>query len=259
MRVLHFQLTALKRRANRRKLASVEIRQFTVVKLQAPKQSKIERLRTVEALHLSRRTGVFRVAEIQDFDDEAGVIVFERLTAMKSLRQLFTVPQNLGLAARAGHVLATIHTAGLDGSSKVKWHGDFGLRNLFYSEARDEFLVLDWNNAHWVGVPGEQTPPPLTQDLAMFLISLFIRRPGGPLPVRNIPRIAAMFLEAYAKERGGQDVVALRSEFVPILRDRVRHLFRRKGILFAIIYLASIFHAWWFVRRYRLPGSLGGN
>ena len=155
-------MTLPKGRANRRKLSSVEIRQFTVVKRQPPEQSKFERLRTMEALHLSRRTGIFRVAEILDFDDEAGLIVFKRLTGMKPLRQLFTVPRHLGLAARAGHALATIHTAGLDGSSKVKWHGDFGLGNLFYSKTRDELLILDWNYNYWVGVPCEQSPSSLT-------------------------------------------------------------------------------------------------
>jgi SAM-dependent methyltransferase len=190
---------------------AISVRGDTVVKRQEPGTSRRERLRTLAGRQVGLETGLFNVPDIVSFDDSLGEIVFERLRATK-LRQMLTDPdRGMELVGRAARALAAIHgqmeatdppaqdadSPGPRGSAgrTVPLHGDFGINNLFYLAPSDRLVIIDWANADWIGVDADRGAPEI--DLAVFLMSLFLRRVFERSPVFRRYDVARHFLATY--------------------------------------------------------------
>jgi hypothetical protein len=242
----------------------VSVEGDTVVKIQEPRASRKERLRTEAGREVGRQTGLFRVPEIVAFDDSRGQIVFERLQLTGIRECLSEAGRSMDLAGRAAGVLAAIHSrmAPSDGTGKgtspavgigltrrtVPLHGDFGMRNIFCIRDSDDLVVIDWASADWMGVDADLGAPEL--DVAVFLISFFHRRLFGPWPIAHRHEVARRFLRTYAAESPrGLDVDTLRSVVSATQPGFNQGTRRGKGYLRALAYRPSMIDLGFFLRR----------
>jgi hypothetical protein len=236
----------------------------TVVKIQEPGASRRERLRTLAARQVGRQTGLFVVPEIVSFDDSRGEIVFERLPLTGLRQALSERDRSLELIGRAAVALAAIHgqmrseEASIEirpgakaispGRDSVPLHGDFGMHNVCYLPASDEIAIIDWANAEWTGVDADLGPPEI--DVAVFLVSLFHRRPFGPWPISRRHELARHFLDRYtAAGPQGLDVDRLRAIVAAIGPEHARLTRRLKGNLRALGYYHNMIDLYFFLRR----------
>jgi tRNA A-37 threonylcarbamoyl transferase component Bud32 len=228
----------------------------TVVKIQEPQASLRERLRTQAGQLVGRETGLFVVPEIVSFDDTRGEIVFERLR-LTGIRQILADgTRSMEVAGKAAEVLTAIHShmvprpdecppsypdeAGMVHKREaVPLHGDFGMRNIFWTADSDLPVVIDWANADWIGTDADCGAPEI--DIAVFMISLFHRRMFGPLPISRRHEVAHHFLGTYAsKSPYGLDLPTLKTIVAntkPGFNQRHR---RHKGLLRALAYRHSM-------------------
>jgi tRNA A-37 threonylcarbamoyl transferase component Bud32 len=223
----------------------------TVTKIQEPAASRRERLRTQAGLEVGQRTGLFMVPGIVSFDDSRGEIVFERLR-LTGIRQLLSDrSRSMDLVGRVAEVLAAIHRMmeprNLE-MGPVPLHGDFGMRNIFCITDSDRIVIIDWANADWTGVDADRGAPEI--DLAVFLMSLFQRRPFGPWPLSRRHEVARHFLRTYASlSPNGLDVHTLRAIVAATKSSFIRRQRQRKGNFRALGYRHSMIDLGLFLRR----------
>jgi hypothetical protein len=243
---------------------SVLVRDDMVVKIQEPRASRRERLRTLAGREVGQRTGLFIVPEILSFDDVSGKIIFERLR-LTWLREALSDPaRSLELVSRAAAALAAIHgqMESPDGAfassaggrstgperSPVPLHGDFGMRNVFYLRASDRIAIIDWSNADWIDFDADLGPPEV--DIAVFLMSLFQRRVFGRWPISRRHDVARHFLATYSSASPhGLDIDILGGIVAatsPRFNQQTR---RRKGTLLALGYRHNMLDLSLFLRR----------
>jgi hypothetical protein len=236
----------------------------TVVKVQDPRASRRERLRTLAGGKVARDTGLFVVPEIIGFDDERGELVFSWLK-MQGIREVLSGGnRSLHVAGRAALVLAAIHrrmepsleagpgdqpeSIGRSEQRAVALHGDFGMRNLFWVEGAEQIALIDWANADWIGVDTDVGPPEI--DIAVFLISLFHRRLLDRWPISSRRSLAYHFLRTYASESPqAVDVEALRRIVATMTPAFNRGTRQRKGTVRALAYRHSMIDLRFFLSR----------
>jgi len=238
---------------------AVSVRDKTVVKVQEPAASRKERLRTLAGKRVGEQTGLFVVPDIVSFNDAEGEIVFERLPLIPFREALSRTDQSFDLIRRAAMSLAGVHgrMASAEVSdtkleskpNSVPLHGDFGMHNVCYLPASDEIALIDWANAGWTGVESDVGEPEI--DVAVFLVSLFHRRPLGPWPVSQRHELARHFLEVYASTAGGLSLQRLRSIVAAIAPGHARMTRRLKGRLRALSYYHSFIDLYFFLGRLR--------
>jgi hypothetical protein len=242
---------------------AVSVEGDTVVKIQEPRASRRERLRTEAGREVGQQTGLFMVPEIVSFDDSRGEIVFERLH-LTGIRQVLSEGRSMALAGRAAGVLAAIHgqmepSDSANGSypdgigiglerEPVPLHGDFGMRNIFCIPDSDDIVIIDWANADWIGTDADLGAPEI--DIAVFLISLFHRRVFGPWPISRRHEVARHFLTTYASASPrGLDIDTLRA-VVAATKSRFYQCNRRyRGSLRALGYRYGMIDLEFFLRR----------
>jgi tRNA A-37 threonylcarbamoyl transferase component Bud32 len=194
----------------------LELRDHTVVKHDSSANAAIEFLKTLQARAIADRTGLFRVPAIIAHDTAAGWIEFERISDATSLqRTLATIDKRKAavIMRRVARALAAIHRSQTDPyiarspandntlADHPAWnfvHGDFCVTNVLYSTAHDELVLIDWSSAPWLEKTYVYGPPHI--DLAVMVISLFLRR---PFEADRIPAPAVMmreFLRSYCND-----------------------------------------------------------
>jgi Phosphotransferase enzyme family len=245
---------------------AVSIEGQRVRKVQEPASSRTERLRTEAGRTVGQQTGLFLVPQILSFDDSRGEIVFERLQLV-GFRQVLSDPmRSMDLAGRAAAALAAIHgkmEADLEvqksssdvlgtglGRPLVPLHGDFGMRNIFYVAEPNRLAVIDWSNADWIGIDAALGEPEI--DVAVFMMSLFNRRPFGPWSIPQRRELGRHFLKTYASASPhGLDLDAL-ARIVAATKVRFHEgTQRQKGRIRALAYRHSIADLELFLRRER--------
>lgn len=212
------------------------------------------------------------VPDIVSFDDARGEIVFERLQLVGLQEALSDRDRSMELVGRAAKVLAAIHehmepSEGAQSTEAgvlrvnhqrepVPLHGDFGVFNLLLLPVSDRMVVIDWANSDWIGVDADRGAPEI--DIAVFLISLFHRRPFGPWPVSRRHEVAHHFLTTYASASPyGVDVGRL-SAFVAATTPRfVQRTRRLRGKLRALGYRHAMVDLALFLRRLSREGLAG--
>lgn len=186
----------------------------TVVKYQSVKKTHVEMIKSKQAAAIGNDTGLFSVPRIISHDSVKGSITFERFYGLRDLREtLLEFPSSDELLIRLGKVLAIIHnqlrlpedlaTAVSDTELKLRTrpvfiHGDFSYINIFYSQDRDEFVIIDWSTTTWLGNDG--TVGPCYIDLGIFIKSLFTRHLFIHSSIKNLEDLCLLFLKSYRLE-----------------------------------------------------------
>lgn len=185
----------------------------TVVKYQSVEKMRLELIKSKRAAAIGTNTGLFRVPRIISHDPVKGAITFERFYGLCDLREtLLEFPSLDELLIRLGKILATVHNqlrlpedittsvsqTGLQLSTQpVFIHGDFSYINIFYSQERDEFVIIDWSTTTWLG---EGTIGPCYVDLAILIKSLFTRHLFMQPVIKNLEELCILFLKSYSLE-----------------------------------------------------------
>lgn len=239
----------------------------TVIKTQEPRASQRERLRTLAGRDVGLQSGLFLVPQIVAFDDSRGAIEFQRMPLIGLRRLLTDGDRGSRLIGRAARALAAIHgqmkpndvfnvvysgTGSGIARAPVPLHGDFGMRNICFLPASDDMAIIDWANADWTAIDADLGPPEI--DIAVFLVSLFHRRPFSPWGVIRRHELARHFLETYsAASPQGLDLGSLRSIVATIGPQHMQSTRRLKGPLRALAYSHSTIDLSLFL--WRLPGT----
>jgi hypothetical protein len=242
---------------------AVSVRGDVMVKTQEPRASRRERLRTLAAQKVAQETGLFLVPEIVSYDDARGEIGFELLPLVEVGETLSDPNRRTEVVRRAAAMLAAIHArmepaeearkssshlSDAPGARSVPLHGDFGLLNILFVRATDRMVVIDWANADWIGFDADLGPPEI--DLAVFLISLFHRRPFGLWRIPRRHKVAYHFLATYASAAPqGLDLGTLNAVLQSITPSFMRVTRRLKGGLRALGYRHGLFDLRVFLRR----------
>ncbi|HET6762298.1 MAG TPA: phosphotransferase [Longimicrobiaceae bacterium] len=200
----------------RRTNPRARVLEATVEKVQRPDKTRLEAATTRAAAEVARRTGAFRVPEVQRHDDDTGLLVLERIHDLVPLRTaLRTMDDPAGLMAKVGEALAAVHRhlalpAELAAPVPVAWrdeaapqaflHGDFNTTNVQVIAGTREIVILDWAFTDvWEGTG---TYGPACFD-AMWMAHTMMF--GSILRLRPIPaveRMAARFLDSYLHAYG---------------------------------------------------------
>lgn len=181
---------------------SVEVCNDLIIKRQHPLYSRLERERSEVGASIGESCGLFDVPEVLSYDDAVGEIVFRFKPDAIPLKKYLSISPRTQLAERCGRALAHVHLTNpsID-DGNVFCHGDYGMGNLLYTESDDRLTIVDWSNAHWVGVPLAQSYGPAGLDLGIAILSLFhclfSHGPRIPTPAP----LGVAFLKGYALTR----------------------------------------------------------
>ncbi len=187
-----------------------------VIKQQSVEAARLELLKSQRAAEIGSATGLFRVPAVLDCDPERGSITFERLRGVRPFREaLRDRRRQRPLLERAARALGAIH-AGLElpdeatielppvcvelPGAAVYVHGDFSIENLLYQPERDEFAIVDWCAAAWLG--GRGTHGPRYVDASTLILSMAYRRWLGPAAIPNVDELVRFFAERYLEATG---------------------------------------------------------
>ena len=225
------------RTANNR---SVEVCSDRLIKRQRPLYSRLERERSDIGASIGKSCGLFDVPDVLSFDDAVGEIAFRFKPDAIPLKKYLVKNPCAELAERCGRALAYIHLANptIDDGS-VFFHGDYGLGNLLYTEREDRLTIVDWSNAHWLGVPPGQAYGPAGLDLGIAILSLFhcLFLRGSRIPVPGLLGVA--FLRGYALIRPCFRLVDERPALAMIHRRWCTYHFWRWGFLRTVAAMPS--------------------
>ena len=212
----------------------------------------VEAAKASKAFEIGRDSGLFSVPKVVSFDDEAGVLEFERLSDLVTLLDLAVHnDQRLpGLLRQAGQALATVHQELVlpeemkhelppewmaPSGENVFIHGDFACINVCFHEPTDELVLLDWSAAPLVGrIP---TFGSRTFDILLFISSLFHGAPWRRAFNWNAKEMADIFLRGYrgvAPEVRLDNLKNYSSQICRLQRRNIRQLTARRKTLRAI-------------------------
>ncbi len=190
----------------------VNFRMNTVIKRSEPDLMKIEIEKNRRAFNIGKRSGLFSVPKILDYDEARGEAVFERLDIEPVSR---AVPWGVGrdsLAKKLGSALAVIHeqlilpeemTIPLPDEfsfchDEVFLHGDLSVDNVCVDATRQTLTIIDWQTTCHVG--GAATYGTRYFDIFWFISNL-INRPYARFLFSNpVAPVTEIFLKAYFQE-----------------------------------------------------------
>ncbi len=217
----------------------------SVAKKIHPKYAGMEIAVTEAAHNVAKASGVFYVPRILRKDPDAGVIEFERIDGLVSLRDLFAAETDvLDLLNRAGRTLAYTHehlelpeelkikvTLGweCEDSDLVCFHGDFNINNVCYQQQQDRIVVLDWAS---VGVVSRgKTVGSRYFDLGKFLRSLLCQQYSLLGSISNFNKRAFAFLDGYQHQLGRNlDYCLARKYLLKMATRRIQIQLRQKQL-----------------------------
>ena len=206
--------------ARRKTHARLEILDDEVFKRQPTANAQLEFERTTIAHDIAASSGAFRVPVISGYDPAEGAISFERERSIVAFGELAPDRDKCdrylsGIAA----ALARIHAYtpapeyaqravrlfdSEPGGSANFLHGDFSGQNVFVDVEEDKLVILDWSNAPWLAV-GKHIMDCGYYDVAVFVISLYCRRPGEKFRISQPGAVARKFIDSYADQFAGYD------------------------------------------------------
>jgi hypothetical protein len=159
----------------------------TVRKTGVPAAISLEREKTLLGRTIGQESGRFSVPAVLGHEEEAGVLEFERVWGLRTLRELLEKrdPRLPGLMDQAASALVAIHDGlSLPQERKVplgpEWtgprdvflHGDFTADNVCICDDADELIIVDWSIARPLGRP-DVTHGSIYFDILWFLFFLF--------------------------------------------------------------------------------------
>ena len=221
-----------------------------LIKRQPPSQSRIERERTQLGARVAAECGLFDVPEILSYDDETGEIAFRYIHGAVPLREHVARCQDPQVMARVGRALAAIHEADVSADGcDVFWHGDYGMRNVLYSNESDRITIIDWANANWVLEPPERFIGSPGLDIGVALISLFHQRPLGYMYVGKSETLGAAFLQGYQRGRSCFRLEGALPFISDLIRRRRKYWISQRGFLRNLAHDPSLIRLRFFLLR----------
>lgn len=182
-----------------------------------PDLLRVEAAKSEQARLIGDETGLFYVPEIISFDEQAGVLDFERIADLRPINDLFeTNDPRLGdLLETAGRSLAAVHARlkldkemthalppewrGPDDGS-VYFHGDLSGWNVCYLDDSSRLAIVDWSASPMLG----RLPTFGTRyvDLTWFTWGMFVGLRWKSRKTWKSPIMAEAFLRGYVAESG---------------------------------------------------------
>ena len=167
---------------------AIEFSEDTVTKTDVPAIMRVEVEKTRRASEIGKVSGVFRVPRVLDFDEDAGVAVFERLHGIQPAEAMVqSQAQGEFLSVKLGAALAVIHKElqlpgdmvrlvppqfGWPGGD-VFLHGDLSTSNVCFDESDASIVILDWQMTGMLG--GRATYGTRYFDLLWYVTNLIYR------------------------------------------------------------------------------------
>jgi tRNA A-37 threonylcarbamoyl transferase component Bud32 len=198
----------------------------------------LEREKGLLARAIGLKTARYQVPRVVRLDTDQGVIEFERVPHLKTLRQLVVAgdPRLPQVFNQAGGALAAIHDAlelpdhlrtalppeWMDPDTNACLHGDFTPDNVCIREPDATLVIVDWSTAPLLDSLG--TYGSFYFDVLWFLHFLFQCTPPGLYDLRE--KLADAFLRGYGtatrRELNAVQFDDFRRRFRPLQDRRVR-------------------------------------
>ena len=238
----------------------------------------IEAAKAKLAYEIGQVSALFYVPKVLSFDEERGVLDFERLSGLVTLHQLALKKdvRSLELFEKAGRALAAVHEQLLlpdemkyelpsewmnSSDENVFIHGDFASVNVCLHEPSGRLVILDWSAAPLVG--RNPTFGSWYFDILWFASCVFRGAPSKKVFSWNAEEMTDAFFQGYAKTTSEKKLDRLR-DYLPkicrLQRKMIWCLARRKYPLRAPVYIFSqvIMYArlYTFLRRYQYSEDL---
>jgi len=215
----------------------------------------IEATKTKLAGEIGKDSGLFYVPKVLNFDQDRGVLDFERLSDLVTLLQLAIDKDArlLEFSEKAGQALAVIHDQlvlpdEMKHELKPEWmdqpdknvfiHGDFACINVCLHQPTGQLVILDWSAAPVIG----RTPTFGSRyfDILWFVSCAFRGAPGTRILTWNAEGIADAFLKGYVKHSSAQNLARFK-DYLPNIcrlhRKKVRYLAWQRSVLKAAAYI----------------------
>lgn len=190
--------------------STIQIGKNTVTKTAAPDLMRIEVEKTRRAFEIGRDCGLFRVPRVLDYDEDKGVVVYERIKGIQPA--ISRVKQSRPIVERIGRSLAVIHrTLSLPQEmvaplppefvlpgTEVFLHGDFNCCNVCLHACSDAIVIIDWQMTARHG--GQATYGSRYFDLLWFVNYLLWTPTASYLFCNPVAPVAKSFLESYFRE-----------------------------------------------------------
>jgi hypothetical protein len=190
----------------------ITISRDTVIKTGDPAIMRIEVEKIARAWEIAERCRLFQVPRVLDYNELTGQVKFEFIPDLCNLRDAVTTEEiSRSLMKRIGAALAAIHknltlpqemmlplpkAYSLEGT-EVFLHGDFGLANIYLTQANGNIVILDWQATRKLDVSA--TYGSRYFDLMCLVYNLFYRPVGRSrykMAIRAAP-MAQDFLNGY--------------------------------------------------------------
>ena len=215
----------------------------------------VEAAKAAKSLEIGKNSGLFRVPKVVNFDSEAGVLEFERLSGLVTLLDLAIRKDSRlpALLEKTGQALAVFHEKlilpeemkcemppewmGPSGEN-VFIHGDFACMNVCFHEPSGELVIVDWSAAPAVG----RTPTFGSRyfDVLLFISSLFHGAPWRRMLSWDGKEMALAFMKGYhaaAPEITLSKLKDYASKIGRLQRKNISAMALRRGPLRAIGYV----------------------
>jgi len=143
----------------------------------------------------------FDLPSINEVSDT--LLAMDRVQESQPVRyvlSIFSTTDGQRLAADIGGRLARLHRCFADAGGIELHHGDFSVSNILYNQSTGAFCLIDWSYPDWTG--GSMLFEDYYHDIFIFLLSLFIRRPGEAKKIAKPEQIATAFIKAYEETAG---------------------------------------------------------
>jgi len=211
-----------------------------------PNVLAVEAAKASQAFDIGRESGLFYVPKVVNFDEEAGLLEFERLSDLVTLLDLAICKDKRlpDLLKNAGKALAVIHRdlvlpEEMKHDLPPEWmdseddnvfiHGDFASINICFREPSNELVIVDFSAAPMVG----RTPTFGSRyfDILLFISSIFHGAPLRRAFNWNADTMAEAFLSGYAECAPDINANKLKSLAQNICRLQQRNIRHRRLFL----------------------------
>jgi hypothetical protein len=232
---------------------SIKFDKTTVTKTAEPSALAIEVEKSLRGYEIGKKCGLFRVPKVLDYNEEKGIVIFERLRIMPISKALAWGEQRNRLARCLGASLAIIHREltlpskmrislpkVIDASyDEVYLHGDVTVDNICVSDEWPPIVIVDWQMTRHYG--GMSTFGVRYFDILWFLSTLINRPYTRFIYCNPVIPMSAEFIKAYYQEAQipyeKNNVVMYANKFfgieMPRIQEEIRHdSFGRARLLF---------------------------
>jgi hypothetical protein len=195
------------------KQGTIQIGKNVVTKTSSPERMFIEVEKTIRACEIGKRSGLFSVPAVLEYDKINGVAVFEKIDKLSPIATILKVSENYSsVIKQLGKALAVIHRelklppemiSELPGEFRsegtdVFLHGDFNGINVCVIPQAPFITIIDWQMTSKHG--GEATYGSRYFDLLWF-INYLLQMPEYYFPFKSpVNKVAELLFQSYFLE-----------------------------------------------------------